>query len=120
MDKNGILLCIYLILSGCYCVKSDETCTVAQLHAEKLRRHFSGKLVEDVSTLIQETKTISSQLKAAGLKKQANEFDSYVDVLMFGNRTIDESLNDVMTLVKQKKQVCTPCQRVNTKIQSLF
>jgi hypothetical protein len=61
----------------------------------------------DVSTLIAETRAISAQLRRSCMKEQANKFDSYVDVLMYGNRTIDESLNDVMKLVKNGDEVCS-------------
>jgi hypothetical protein len=70
-------------------------------HEEKLRRHFSGKRVGDISTLISETKSISYLLKRSGRRKRANQFDSYIDVLTYGNRTMDESLDDVMRLVNR-------------------
>jgi uncharacterized HAD superfamily protein len=79
---------------------------MAERHAEKLRRHFIGERVEDVSTLIAETRAISYQLKKSCMKEQANKFDSYTDVLMYGNRTIDESIKDVMELVKNKHDNC--------------
>jgi hypothetical protein len=70
-------------------------------HEKKLRRHFSGERVEDISTLISETKSISCQLKRSGRMREANRFDSYVDVLTYGNRTVDESLDDVMRLINR-------------------
>jgi hypothetical protein len=69
----------------------------------KLRRHFGGRREGDISTLIQETSILSARLKAAGMRQQANKFDSYVDVLTYGNNTIDESLDDVMTLVRDTR-----------------
>jgi hypothetical protein len=33
--------------------------------------------------------------------KRANRFDSYIDVLTYGNRTVDESLDDVMRLINK-------------------
>jgi hypothetical protein len=108
-----------LILVGC-CVESQK-CIVAEQHAEKLYRHFSGRRMGDVSTLIVETRAISAQLKASGMYKQANKFDSYIDVLMYGNRTIDESLNDVMELVKNHGNcVCSTTQRALAGVCSLF
>lgn len=55
---------------------------------------------EDVSTLIRRTRAISTQLKARGMYGRANRFDSYIDVLMYGNRTLEESIRDVEDLVK--------------------
>jgi hypothetical protein len=79
---------------------------IATKHEEKLRQHFIKKVgSEDVSALISETMHISQRLKSAGKQKEANKFDSYTDVLMFGNRTTRESLNDVMMLVKNKKGI---------------
>lgn len=67
---------------------------------EKLRVHFSGKSVGDLSELIQQAKAFSRDLKAHNNVAEANKMDSYIDVLMYGNRTIDESIDDVMMLVK--------------------
>jgi hypothetical protein len=108
--KKFLLVASMLILSscgfsfspsffGCSSCEGDAAGD-AEAHREKLRRHFtSGDTSVDVSTLIAETKQISARLKAAGNTAEANKFDSYTDVLMFGNRTVDESLNDVMMLV---------------------
>jgi hypothetical protein len=71
---------------------------------DKLCRHFEGRRENDISTLIRETRALSAQLKAAGMRQQANKFDSYVDVLTYGNNTIDESLDDVMRLVRYKNR----------------
>ncbi|MDR0632452.1 MAG: hypothetical protein LBF54_04440 [Holosporaceae bacterium] len=101
-------LFICLVLSGCF-NKSTEICPVAQSHAEKLRRHFRGEKTEDISTLISETRAISARLKQSCMKEQANKFDSYIDVLTYGNRTIDESLGDVMKLTKHKKNDVCGC-----------
>lgn len=54
----------------------------------------------DISTLIAETQKISARLKRENRYAEARKFDSYTDVLMFGNNTLDESLNDVMELIK--------------------
>jgi hypothetical protein len=115
---RGVLL-FCLILSGC-CGKSSNVCPFAQKHAEKLRKHFKGERTEDVSTLISETKAVSARLRQSCMKEQANKFDSYVDVLTYGNRTIDESLNDVMELVKHDDNVCSYFQNAESKICSLF
>jgi hypothetical protein len=72
-----------------------------EIHAGKLRAHFtSGCKCGDVSFLISETMAISRELKRLNRREEARRFDSYADVLMFGNRTIDESLEDVMRLVR--------------------
>ncbi len=73
----------------------------AEQHAAKLREHFMGKnTTTDVSTLVSQTRSISARLKQTGHDKAANKFDSYTDVLMYGNHTLDESINDVMDLVR--------------------
>jgi hypothetical protein len=79
---------------------SQSIVPIACLHKDKLRRHFLGENVGDISTLIAETIGISNELKRAGLTRGARSFDSYVDVLMFGNHTLDESINDVISLVR--------------------
>ncbi|MDR2781788.1 MAG: hypothetical protein LBB21_05055 [Holosporaceae bacterium] len=95
------------IFVGCNNRTTGRVCPVADQHVEKLRRHFIGEIVGDISTLISETRVISATLKQSGMSQQANRFDSYIDVLTYGNRTIDESLNDVMELVKYKQNsVC--------------
>ncbi|MDR2106957.1 MAG: hypothetical protein LBO73_00290 [Holosporaceae bacterium] len=80
----------------------DSLSSDVVFHEQKLRQHFSGKRMGDISTLISETRNISSRLKAAGMPERANTFDSYIDVLTYGHRTIDESLDDVMKLVHKK------------------
>jgi hypothetical protein len=77
------------------------------MHEEKLRRHFIGgcKCKEDVSSLIIGTMAISAELKRLGKMSDARKFESYVDVLMFGNQTIDESLDDVMQLVRGRRPI---------------
>jgi hypothetical protein len=66
--------------------------------------------------LITETRDISSKLKQAGLRQQANKFDSYTDVLMFGNNTLDESINDVMELVKKGNCVCPTIKEIGCSL----
>lgn len=110
-----IQLLSLFMLSSCCNVFNNDIDFVANRHREKLREHFSYGIKKgrcnrknnvknntDISTLINETRNIASILRRNGRVKEANEFDSYVDVLMFGNRTIDESLNDVMVLVKKE------------------
>ncbi|MDR2794977.1 MAG: hypothetical protein LBB12_04325 [Holosporaceae bacterium] len=76
----------------------------AKSHKQKLRAHFMGNgRITDISTLIEETRRISARLKKENKYTEARKFDSYTDVLMFGNNTIDESLNDVMELIGQGK-----------------
>ncbi|MDR1982873.1 MAG: hypothetical protein LBQ08_03705 [Holosporaceae bacterium] len=116
---------MYKVLISCFilvgCCAGSQRCLNAERHAEKLYRHFSGKRAGDVSTLIMETRAVSAQLKASGMHKQANKFDSYIDVLMYGNKTIDESINDVIKLVKYHDNcVCSVPQRALAGVCSLF
>lgn len=96
--------CCCLFLVGCGSIIGgggyDSIDSYAERHRAKLRRHFMGERVGDVSTLISETRAISNDLKRAGMMAQANKFDSYTDVLMYGNWTIEESMRDVMELVR--------------------
>lgn len=112
-----ITICLIFSLSGCDTVKNwfaDNRCLekAADRHEIKLKQYFtSGKgNAGDVSTLISETRTMSSKLKAAGLNERANKFDSYIDVLSYGNRTLDESIKDTQNLVK------TPYQPSKSKV----
>ena len=90
-----------VVLAACSGGNAGDVASDAERHAAVLRAHFSGRNVSaDVSTLIAQTRSISTRLKQARMQKAANKFDSYTDVLMYGNKTIDESLNDVMDLVK--------------------
>jgi hypothetical protein len=74
---------------------------MADRHAQKLRRHFLGYNVSsDISTLASETRAVSAALKRANMNSKARKFDSYTDVLIFGNNTLVESINDVMELVR--------------------
>ncbi|GHU17007.1 hypothetical protein FACS189472_03290 [Alphaproteobacteria bacterium] len=79
--------------------RSENIGGAIQIQIAKLRNHFLGYEGIDVSTLIAETSTLSIELKRAGRYEEAKKFDSYIDVLMFGNNTIDESINDVIELV---------------------
>ena len=98
------LLGILLILTACCSQQEQNTLRDAQAHAEKIRNHFLGYVSEDVSTLISETQIIAYRLKSLKFCKLANKFNSYVDVLMYGNNTMHESVKDMEDLVY--KGVC--------------
>jgi hypothetical protein len=102
--KGWWLIC--LVVPSCSCNRNvvEKSPAAAQILEDKLRRHFVGRREGDISTLIQETSALSARLKAAGMRRQSNRFDSYVDVLTYGNNTIDESLDDVMMLVRRKNR----------------
>jgi len=113
MYKFLLSFCLFSVACVPYNVtepqKSDSNpkiCSIAEKHLQKLRDHFKGKRTNDVSTLISETRAISNHLKQLSMHQKANKFDSYIDVLTYGNRTLDESLDDVMTLVVKKEKVC--------------
>ena len=99
---------LLFLLSGCSYFSSNggNSCLegLADKHEQKLKQYFTngnrGNI--DISTLISETQVISKKLKAAGMKERANKFDSYIDVLTYGNKTIDESIKDVENLVRNK------------------
>ncbi|MCR5225337.1 MAG: hypothetical protein K6C34_04605 [Alphaproteobacteria bacterium] len=95
------LLIGMVVLTACSSRHDANVVADAERHAAVLRAHFSGQSSSmDVSTLVSQTRSISARLKQAGRQKTANKFDSYTDVLMYGNNTLDESINDVMDLVK--------------------
>ena len=96
------ILILLLLASCCRCNHSGRYIGGNEIrrHEQKLRDHFIGKGEFDVSTLISETKKISAYLKKNCRLAEANKFDSYIDVLMYGNHTIEESLNDVMKLIR--------------------
>ena len=54
---------------------------------------------DDVSTLVSETQFIANRLRLFRFNKLANKFNSYLDVLMYGNNTLDESVRDTQELV---------------------
>lgn len=111
MKKNMLfsVVCFSIFLSGCsyFSFGGGNPCVegIADRHEQKLKQYFTSgnKGSTDVSTLISETRTISQKLKAAGMKERANKFDSYIDVLTYGNKTIDESIKDVENLVRNKE-----------------
>jgi hypothetical protein len=96
------MLLLALLLASC---SGEDNCCpsatdIATGHKEKLRAHFRGNgRTTDISTLIAETRRISARLKRENRYAEARKFDSYTDVLMFGNNTLEESLNDVMELI---------------------
>ena len=101
------------MLTACCAPREEEIMIEARRHAEKLRLHFGGHRMGDVSSLIAETKAISMELKRINNRKLANKFDSYIDVLSFGNRTLEESVNDMKDLVEHgleedTKSCCIP------------
>ncbi|MDR1361609.1 MAG: hypothetical protein LBJ16_00135 [Holosporaceae bacterium] len=109
-----------LALTSC-CNKSFSNGNVAaDRQAERLRMHFLGHNVADISTLISETREVSAALKKAGMDREARKFDSYTDVLMFGNNTLAESLNDVMELVKGNTGDSSKCPCLNEALGRLF
>ena len=104
------VVCFSILLSGCSYFSfggGGNPCVerLADRHEQKLKQYFTSgnKGNTDVSTLISETRMISQKLKAAGMKERANKFDSYIDVLTYGNKTIDESIKDVENLVRNKE-----------------
>ncbi len=98
---------ILLLLAACCSQEELGILKYAQMHAEKLRNHFIGYITEDISTLVAETQAISYQLRLLKFNELANKFNSYLDVLMYGNQTLDESVKDVQDLIY--KGVC-PCE----------
>ena len=99
--KNFYFLITLLMLTACCCKNSgnDLDSRISQ-HENKLRMHFMGvSRNEDISSLIQETRDIANQLREQGKPLYARRFDSYTDVLMFGNNTLAESIADVNKLV---------------------
>jgi hypothetical protein len=120
MKYKKLLLFLLVLLPSCKQCSNEDVETLASAHKEKLRKHFiQGDTSVDISTLISETRSISARLKRAGMMKKANKFDSYTDVLMFGNRTIDESLNDVMKLAKHRESE-DECSSVCDIVNNLF
>lgn len=90
---------ILLILAACCSQEERDVLKYAEAHAEKLRNHFMGRITSDVSTLVAETQAVSYKLKSLKFDGLANKFDSYLDVLMYGNKTLDESVKDVQELI---------------------
>ncbi len=93
------ILGILLILTACCSTEERNILNEAKFQEERIRNHFMGYVSEDVSTLIAETQIIAYKLKSLKFHKLANKFNSYIDVLMYGNRTIYESVKDMQDLV---------------------
>lgn len=108
---NIFLFAICLLVSGCGCSyapsaegpKAQAFFIQASNLEDRLRSHFSGQKTYEISGLIAETRTASNAFKRMGYPAIANKFDSYTDVLMYGNRTLAESMNDVISLVRGRK-----------------
>ncbi|MDR2766025.1 MAG: hypothetical protein LBB63_00995 [Holosporaceae bacterium] len=116
MGKKILFLLLCLSLSSCCQWFGGDLDAIAERQTCKLRRHFRGDNSTDVSTLIRETMAVSRKLKSAGMLEEANKFDSYTDVLMYGNNTIDESINDVLELVRQRECTCSTMQGFTTRL----
>jgi len=97
---------ILLIVTACCSQEELVTIKSAQAHAEKIRNHFRGCISSDVSTLVAETQFIANRLKLFKFDKLANKFYSYLDVLMYGNNTLDESVRDTRELVTKGVNPC--------------
>lgn len=109
-DHMKRIVFLLLIVSMCGCEMSiydqdnlsnrqfDDTVTA---HEYLLREHFLGHHVPgyDIATLLNNTTTIANQLRKLGRFEDANRFDSYRDVLTYGQYTIEESINDVQKLI---------------------
>lgn len=108
-----LIVCnLLLLLSLTRCALVDDFCIQDKANEVemKLARHFSSGGVGDVSSLIKETKAVAKQLRTQCDVERANRFDSYLDVLMYGNHTIDESINDTLNLVKKAQDPCHVCK----------
>lgn len=110
--KANLGIAIALILSGCCPNKlHQQTQKMAAVHEQKLKAYFTAAPNDrsmDVSSLASETLVIADQLRAVGDVTLANKFYSYADVLLYGNHTIDESIEDVIKLVKGEKSKSKP------------
>lgn len=110
-EMRVFLFAMCLLVSGCGCSsapsaegpKAQAFFIQASSLEDRLRSHFSGQKTYEVSGLITETRIASSAFKRMGYSAIANKFDSYTDVLMYGNRTLAESMNDVIALVRGRK-----------------
>ncbi len=100
------ILGMLLLVTACCSQEELVTIKSAQAHAEKLRDHFRGHVFSDVSTLVVETQFIADRLKVFKFNKLANKFYSYLDVLMYGNNTLDESVRDTRELVLRGVDPC--------------
>ena len=108
------LLGILLIVTACCSQEEVTTIKDAQAHAEKLRNQFRGYVSSDVSTLVIETQFIANRLKLFKFNKLANKFYSYLDVLMYGNNTLEESVRDTRELITNGVDSCDYIQCIET------
>lgn len=96
-----LILCVMFVLTGCQ-TTSEELFEKRMIsHERLLREHFLGHYTRyDIAELINRTTNIANQLRGRGRLREANRFDSYRDVLIYGRHTIDESIRDVQKLIK--------------------
>lgn len=95
------IMCAMLGLTGCQTGPERRFDDRVVAHERLLREHFLGHYTGlDLAELINRTTNIANQLRGRGRLKDANRFDSYRDVLIYGQYTIDESINDVQKLIK--------------------
>lgn len=88
-------------LAGCQTGSNNLLNNQVVAHERLLREHFLGHHTKyDMAELINKTTDIANQLRGLGRLKDANRFDSYRDVLIYGQYTIDESIKDVQSLIK--------------------
>ena len=110
---------LMFLLSGCQTINSNSFDQEVVNHELLLRQHFLGHSTGyDIAGLINKTTEIANRLRALGRLSDANRFDSYRDVLIYGNRTIDESMRDVELLVH--KGVPKHCEGFWQSIKNLF
>jgi len=98
-------LAVLLCLSACSMTQqTPERGLLAESYQleNKLRIHFSGHRQGDISTLSREALNMAKKLKRANMTAEANRFESYADVLIYGNQTLEESMQDVFNLVNRQ------------------
>lgn len=74
----------------------------AILMERRIQMHFKGlsnAATEDVVTLISAAQAVVKSLKNANLMYYANKLESYIDVLMFGKKAIQSSIDDTQRLI---------------------
>lgn len=72
------------------------------LTQRRIQLHFKGysdAANEDIVTLISDTQHVVLALKNAHLLYYADKLESYIDVLMFGKKAVQCSINDVQSLI---------------------
>ena len=96
---------VLLVLSGCSVFQTSHQQQVLSDYIKlenKLRLHFSGCRQGDISTLSRDAIEMATRLRRANMHAEANRFESYADVLIYGNQTLEESMQDVFNLVNGK------------------